>query len=37
MEDKIIKSDTEIVSPSEREEVSNIVKEIANSILQSVQ
>jgi hypothetical protein len=37
MEDKIIKSDTQIVSPTEREEISNIIKEIANSILESVQ
>jgi hypothetical protein len=37
MEDKIIKSETEIISPTEREEISNIIKEIANSILDSVQ
>jgi hypothetical protein len=36
MEDKIIKSETEIVSPSEREEISNIVKEIATAIIDSV-
>jgi hypothetical protein len=36
MEDKIIKSDTQIVSSTERDEIANIVKEIANSILQSV-
>jgi hypothetical protein len=36
MEDKIIKSDTQIVSPSEKAEIANIVKEIANSILESV-
>jgi hypothetical protein len=37
MEDKIIKSDTQIVSPTEKNEIANIVKEIANSILESVQ
>ena len=36
MEDKIIKSDKEIVSPSEREEISNIIKEIATSIVDSL-
>ena len=36
MEDKIIKSDTQIVSPTEREEISNIVKEIATAIIDSV-
>ena len=36
MEDKIIKSETEIVSPTEREEISNIIKEIAASIIESV-
>ena len=37
MEDKIIKSDTQIVSSTERDEIANIVKEIAKSILKSVQ
>ena len=36
MENKNIKSDTQIVSSTERAEIANIVKEIANSILQSV-
>jgi hypothetical protein len=36
MEDKIIKSDTKIVSPTEKDEIANIVKEIAASIIDSV-
>jgi hypothetical protein len=36
MEDRIIKSETEIVSPSEREEIDNIIKAIAKSIIESV-
>lgn len=36
MEDKIIKSDTQIVSPTEKDEITNIVKEIATAIIDSV-
>jgi hypothetical protein len=36
MEDKIIKSETHIVSQTEREEIDNIIKAIAESIIESV-
>ena len=36
MEDRIIKSDTQIVSTTEKDEIANIVKEIATAIIDSV-
>lgn len=36
MEDKIIKSDTQIVTPIEKEEIDSIIKQIASTIIESL-